>query len=152
MFAAALFTVAEKWEQPQCPPSQWTSKTWSIHAVGYHPVFKKKENPQCAVCVSHSLEDVILGEINQIQKDKCCLIPVLRSPVAQMVKNLLATRETWVRSLGWEEGMATHSSILTWRTPRTEEPGRLQFMGWQRVRHDTHEHPAAGSGAAECVQ
>ena len=49
--------------------------------------------------------------------------------VAQMVKNLPVMQETWVRSLGWEDplgkGMATHSSILTWRIPWTEEPGRL---------------------------
>ena len=49
-----------------------------------------------------------------------------------MVKNLPATRETWVGSLGWEdpveESMATHSRILAWRIPRTEEPGRLQSM------------------------
>ena len=49
-------------------------------------------------------------------------------------------REIWVQSLGWEdpleEGMATHSSILAWRIPWTEEPGRLQSMGLQRVRHD----------------
>ena len=48
--------------------------------------------------------------------------------------------ETWVQSLGWEDplekGMATHSSILAWRIPRTEEPGRLQSMGSQRVRHN----------------
>ena len=54
-------------------------------------------------------------------------------PVAQTVKNLPAMRETWVRSLGWEdpleEGMATHSSILAWRIPRIEEPGGLQSMG-----------------------
>ena len=60
--------------------------------------------------------------------------------MAQMVKNLSAIRETWVRSLGWEdpleEGMATHSSILAWRIPWTEEPGRLQSTGWQRVGHD----------------
>ena len=46
----------------------------------------------------------------------------------------------WVGSLGWEdpleEGMATHSGILAWRIPRTEEPGGLQSMGSQRVRHD----------------
>ena len=46
----------------------------------------------------------------------------------------------WVRSLGWEgpleEGMATHSSILAWRIPWTEEPGGLESMGSQRVRHD----------------
>ena len=57
-----------------------------------------------------------------------------------MIKNLPAIQETWVQSLGWEDtlerGMATHSSILAWRIPRTKEPGGLQFMGWQRVRHD----------------
>ena len=54
---------------------------------------------------------------------------------AQTVKNPPAMRETWVGSLGWEdpleEGMATHSSILAWRIPWTEEPGRLQSMGLQ---------------------
>ena len=49
--------------------------------------------------------------------------------VAQMVKNLLAMQETWVQSVGGEDPlekrMATHSSILDWRIPRTEEPGRL---------------------------
>ena len=62
------------------------------------------------------------------------------SLVAQLVKNLSAMQETWIRSLGWEdlleEGMATHSSILTWRIPMTEEPGKLQSMGLQRVGHD----------------
>ena len=57
-----------------------------------------------------------------------------------MVKNLPAMLETWVQSLGGEdpleEGRATHSSILAWRIPWTEEPGRVQSMGSQRVRHD----------------
>ena len=57
--------------------------------------------------------------------------------VAQMVKNLPAMQETWVRSLGWKDplkkGMATHSSILAWKIPWMEEPGRLQSMGSQRV-------------------
>ena len=61
------------------------------------------------------------------------------SLVAQMVKNLLSVQETWLHSMGredpLEEGMATHSSILAWRTPWTEEPGGLQSMGSQRVRH-----------------
>ena len=55
--------------------------------------------------------------------------------MAQMVKNPPAMQETWVRSLCWEnpleEGMATHSSILAWRIPWTEEPGGLQSMGSQ---------------------
>ena len=57
-----------------------------------------------------------------------------------MVKNLPAVQETWVRSLGrgdrLEEEMATHSGILDWRIPWTEEPGRLRSMGSQRVGHD----------------
>jgi len=56
-----------------------------------------------------------------------------------MVKNPSAMQEIWVLSLGWEdpleEGMPTSSSILAWRIPWTEEPGRLQSMGSQRVRH-----------------
>ena len=60
--------------------------------------------------------------------------------MAQVLKNLPAMWETGVRSLGWEypleEGMATHSSILASRIPWTEEPGWLQSMGLQRVRHD----------------
>ena len=60
--------------------------------------------------------------------------------MAQIVKNLPAIRETRVRSLGWEDplekGMATHSSILAWRIPCTEEPGGLQFMGSQKIGHD----------------
>ena len=56
-----------------------------------------------------------------------------------MVKNLPAMQETQVRSLGWgdplEKGMATHSSILAWTIPWTEEPGGLQSMESQRVRH-----------------
>ena len=62
------------------------------------------------------------------------------SLVAQTVKNLPAMRENQVQSLGWEDllekGMTTHSSILAWRIPWTEEAGRLQSMGLQRVRHD----------------
>ena len=57
-----------------------------------------------------------------------------------MVKNLPEIQETWVQSLVWEdpleEGMATHSSILVWRIPWTEEPGGLQSLGLHRVRHD----------------
>ena len=62
------------------------------------------------------------------------------SPVAQMVKRLPAIWETQVWSLGWEDllekEIATHSSIPAWRIPGTEEPGRLQSMGSQRVGHD----------------
>ena len=62
------------------------------------------------------------------------------SLVAQRVKRLPAMQETWVRSLGQEDPlekeMATLSSTLAWKIPRTEKPGRLQSMGLQRVGHD----------------
>ena len=60
--------------------------------------------------------------------------------MVQTVKNLPAMQETWVQSLGWEDPlekeMATHSSILAWRIPWTEEAGRLQSLGSPRVGHD----------------
>ena len=60
--------------------------------------------------------------------------------MTQMVKNLPAMQETWVLFLGWEDllekGMAMQSSILPCRIPQTEEPGGLQSMGSQRVRHN----------------
>ena len=65
---------------------------------------------------------------------------ILVLPLVQQVKNLPAMQETWVESLGWgdplEKAMTTYSSVLAWRIPWTEEPGRLQSMGSQRVGHD----------------
>ena len=67
--------------------------------------------------------------------------------LTQVVKNLPTVQETWVQSLGWgdplEKRMATDSSILVWRIPWTEEPGRVQSIGSQRVRpelSDFHTH------------
>ena len=64
----------------------------------------------------------------------------MASPLAQTIKILPAVQQTWIQSLGQEDslekGMATHSSIPAWRIPWTEEPGGLQFMGSQRVRHN----------------
>ena len=61
--------------------------------------------------------------------------------MAHLVKNLPAVQETWAQSLGWkdllEKEMATHSSILACKISWTEELGRLQSMGLQRVRHDS---------------
>ena len=64
----------------------------------------------------------------------------MTSLVAQTVKHLPTMRETYVQSLDWEDPlekeMSTHSSILTWKIPWMEEPGRLQSRGSQRVGHD----------------
>ena len=63
------------------------------------------------------------------------------SSVAQMRRNLRAMQETWIQPLGWEDpvekGMATHSNVLIWRIPWTEEPDRLQFIGCKEL--DTTE-------------
>ena len=85
-----------------------------------HPVPVLKSVRQ----LSHSLPEDIWGA----------------SPVAQLVKNLPAMQETGIRSVGQEDAlekeMATHSSILAWEIPRTEETGGLQSMGSPRIRHD----------------
>ena len=75
--------------------------------------------------------------------------------IARTVQNPPAMRETWLRPLGWEDSlekeMATPSSILAWRIPWAEDPGRLPSMGSQRVGQDwaTSIHPFRGSGKGE---
>ena len=84
------------------------------------------------------------GSFHSNPKERQCQ-RMLRLPrncthLAQRVKRLPAMRETWIRSLGrkdpLEKELATHSSILAWRTPQMEEPGRLQSTGSHRVGHD----------------
>ena len=106
------------------------------------------------------LEIIILSEVSQTKKDRYYMISFMWNlknstneltgwradmgfPSDSAVKNLSAMpemQEMQLQSLNWEdpleEGMATHSSILAWRIPWTEEPGRLQSIGSQRVRHD----------------
>ena len=78
-------------------------------------------------------------------------------PVLQMAKNLPAMQEIRVRSLSWEQplekGMATHSSILAWGIPWTEEPGELQSMGLQRVGPDrvTNTHTQHITYLEQCL-
>ena len=68
------------------------------------------------------------------------LVPIGASLVAQTVKSLSAMWNTWLRFLGWEDAlekeMVTHSSVLAWRIPWTEEPGGLWSVGLQRVGRD----------------
>ena len=76
--------------------------------------------------------------LNLICTSMYSLLYFMTSLVAQMVKHLSTMRETW--SLGWEDPlekeMATHSRTITWKIPWVEEPGGLQSIGSQRVRHD----------------
>ena len=81
-----------------------------------------------------------MGLVARIRTSELVRVIARASLVAQMVKNLPAMQETWVQSLGrenpLEKGIATHSSILAWRIPWTEEPGGLQSVGSQRVGHN----------------
>ena len=130
--------------------SWWVFLNWSIL------------DAQCCVSFYYTAKQLSSFPSSSTGKDSTCnveghgLIPGLGSSpvegigypfqyfwaflVAQMVMNPPAMWETSVWSLGWEdpleEGMVTHSSILAWRMPMTEEPGRLQSMGSQRVGQD----------------
>ena len=88
------------------------------------------------VLLTREQGDILLSK--GIMCDKCCVFQknnplASASPIAHLVKSLLAMQETQVQFLGQkdplEKEMATHSSILAWRIPWTEEPGRLQSMG-----------------------
>ena len=119
------------------PRKTYTPNSHRLHSGGFgqptkvemllsHPVPVLKSVRQ----LSHSLPEDIWGA----------------SPVAQLVKNLPAMQETGIRSVGQEDAlekeMATHSSILAWEIPRTEDSGRLQFIGskdlnmtWRQKQH-----------------
>ena len=83
--------------------------------------------------ISSNISDISIALLLSLER-------MWASLVAQMVKHLSIMRETQVQSLGREDllekEMATHSSILAWKIPWTEKPGRLQFLGLQRVRHN----------------
>ena len=97
---------------------------------------QKRENGKAAV--SSCVAEFFNGKINQLKLTTLVIKALVTSLVT--VKNLSVMQETQVRSLGKEDplekGMASHFSILAWRIPWTEEPGRLQSTGSQRVGHD----------------
>ena len=82
----------------------------------------------------------VLGREDLLKRDRLPTPVFLGFPCGSDGKNLPGMRETWIHSLGWkdllEKGTATHCSILVWRIPWTEDRGRLQSMGLQRVGHD----------------
>ena len=91
-----------------------------------------------------SQDNVLVQNEQTKSRSRCSLQSLVceywASLVAQMAKNLPVMQETQAQSLGWEhpmeKGMATHTSILAWRFPWTEEPSGLQSMGLQRVGHN----------------
>ena len=129
-------TEAPKLEPPLSISAHNTPIQWSSNFLAAGTVFLK-DNFSMDSGIEGWFRDDSSAMI-QVHCTYCALYWV--SLVAQMVKSLLVMQETWVQSLGWEDTlekkMATHSSILAWEFPRTEEPGRLQSMGLQRIGHD----------------
>ena len=122
---------------------------WNVFPKLWHISHRRvSETPLRAVCPFLKHHTGKLSYPWSITEFRNELVSQWASLVAQTVTNLPAMQETQVQSLGQEDslekGMATHSSILDWRIPWTEEPGRLQSMGLQRVGHDwainTHTH------------
>ena len=127
------------WNVAYYVPSPWNFPDLNT-GMGYHfllqGIFPTQGSNSHLLCLMHWLSHFRLFATRGSRTG-------LYSPtslVALTVKRLPAMQETWVQSLGQEDPlekeMATHSSILAWKVPWTEEPSRLQSMGLQRVRHD----------------
>ena len=136
--AGRLFTTSATWEAPE----YWSRSPF--HSKGLFPT---QASNLCLLPVSLALAAGFFTPwaMWELWILSSYFIPSpSTSLLAQMVKNLLATRETWLWSLGWkdslEQGMATHLSVLIWRIPWTKELGGLQSMELQRVGHDRAEH------------
>ena len=73
MFIAALFTIAKMWEQPKCPSvEEWMKKLWYVYTMEYYSAIKKKKKEILPFATAWmDLEIIMLGEINQSEKDKC---------------------------------------------------------------------------------
>ena len=112
IFIEKLFTTAKPWKQPKCSSMTWMNKENVIHTYS-RILFHQKKEESLAICNNM---DWLWGH----------------SLVAQTVNNLPSVHKTRVWSLGREDSlekrMATHSTILAWRIPWTEEPGGLQSM------------------------
>ena len=115
--------------------NQWISKCspWTNNNINWEWVIN----------INPYTPDLLNLKLRGFAPETCVLIRLLMHPgtslVAQMLKSLQSGRprfDPWVREEPLEKDMATHSSILAWRIPWTEEPGGLQSMGLQRVRHD----------------
>ena len=109
MFITALFTIARTQRQPSCPSAdEWIRKLWYIHTMAYYSAIKKNT----VLMRWMKLEPIIQSEVSQKEKHQYSIL-------------------THIFGISLEKETATHSSILAWRIPRTEEPGRLQSMGSQ---------------------
>ena len=113
MFIAALFTIARTQKQPRCTSAdEWIRNLWYIYTMEYYSAIKK-----------HIFESVLMRWVK--------LEPIIQSEVSQKEKHQYSIL-THIYGISLKKEMVTHSSILAWRIPRTEEPGRLQSLGLQK--------------------
>ena len=129
--------------------SHVTPAGWNKYKRGVHPIHSAPSR-LCPRGSAGALPALFRGRITSAlqaptQQSSFIIIIIIiiqlwASLVAQLVKHPPAMQETWVRSLGWEdpleEEVTTHSSVLAWRIPRTEEPDGLQSTGSQTVGRD----------------
>ena len=162
MFIAALFIIAKTRKQCEFPTlDEWIKKMWHIYTMEYYSVIKKNEIMLLAATWV-DLQIVILNVVSQKEtnkrKDKQVRIYFCNKVSLDNKKEETAKKEkSWVNSrnivlyekrkmstfylipfmvTALEKEMATHSSVLAWRIPWTEEPGGLPSMGSHRVGHD----------------
>ena len=135
----ALLSLLPRWDLTH--PGQVCGGSWGTPASLWLGGQTPRQSSSKAVHLSGYL--AVCSVMGLLERERHSHSPASfpRAPlVAHTVKDLPAMRETQVRSLGQEDplekGMATLSSILAWRIPRTEEPSRLHSIGLQRVRHD----------------
>ena len=119
-----------------------SSAPWPQVATGYHTVLPSS----CAFCIeSQTLTAGVCSKVRFYLQGATANSVFWASLMAPLVKNLPAMQETWVQSLGWEDplekGLQCTPVFLPGESPWTEEPGRLQSMGLQRVRHDWATNP-----------
>ena len=113
MFVAAPFTITRTWSQPRCPSTDvWIKKLCYIYTMKYYSTIKRNSSDSVLMRWM-KLEPIIQSEVSQKEKYKYRILTHVP-----------------------EKAVASHSSTLAWKIPRTEEPGRLQSMGSLRVRYD----------------
>ena len=105
MFSAALFTMAKRWKQPAYPPmDEQVNKLWSVRMMEYDSALKRKKILTPATTGSLKLEDIVLSETSQTQKDKSCVIPLVWGPS----KSQIHTDRKWmVGARGWGERLGS---------------------------------------------
>ena len=158
MFTAVLFTIARIWKPPKCPllnewiKVQYTHKYTYRHIHTWHTIHALKQEWSNDICSNIYAPS---GEGNGTPLQYSCLENPMDGGAWWAAVHGVATSQTRLTDFTFtshfhalEKEMATHSSVLAWRIPGTEEPGGLLSMGSHRVGHDWSDLAAAAAAAA----